>query len=174
MRSALIAAAFVLFSAASAFAQQTEMDAAESALRSEMAPAGVAVDRVSPNEIRVTMPSDITFDFNRADVRSEFAPRVAGLARTLNQHRGMRIEIIGHADAIGSDQYNQELSERRARAVGAHLLNYGVGFERILASGRGEWAPVAPNDSEYNRARNRRVEIRITNGNGKSDEPRQR
>ena len=70
MRSAFIAAALVLFAAAPAFAQ-TEMDAAERALRTEMAPAGVAVDRVSPNEIRVTMPSDITFDFNRADVRSD-------------------------------------------------------------------------------------------------------
>jgi outer membrane protein OmpA-like peptidoglycan-associated protein len=167
MRRALIAAAILLASAAPAFAQQTEMDAAESALRSEMAPAGVAVDRVSPNEIRVTMPSDITFDFNRADVRSEFAPRVASLARTLNQHRGMRIEIIGHADAIGSDQYNQELSERRARAVGASLLDYGVSFDRISASGRGEWSPVASNDNEWGRARNRRVEIRITNGAGK-------
>lgn len=166
MRSAFIAAALVLLAAAPAFAQ-TEMDAAERALRTEMAPAGVAVDRVSPNEIRVTMPSDITFDFNRADVRSEFAPRVASLARTLNQHRGMRIEIIGHADAIGSDQYNQALSERRARAVGASLLDYGVGFDRISASGRGEWSPVAPNDSEWGRSRNRRVEIRITNGAGK-------
>ncbi|MBY0569374.1 MAG: OmpA family protein [Hyphomonadaceae bacterium] len=166
MRLALIAAAILMFSAAPAFAQQSEMDAAERALRTEMAPAGVAVDRVSPNEIRVTMPSDITFDFNRADVRSEFAPRVAGLARTLNQHGGMRIEIIGHADAIGSDQYNQDLSERRARAVGSQLMDYGVGFSRINASGRGEWSPVAPNDTEYGRAQNRRVEIRITNGGG--------
>ena len=166
MRSALIAAAILMFSAAPAFAQ-TEMDAAERSLRTEMAPAGVAVDRVSPNEIRVTMPSDITFAFNRADVRSEFAPRVASLARTLNQHRGMRIEIIGHADAIGSDQYNQELSERRARAVGASLLDYGVGFDRISASGRGEWSPVASNDNDWGRSRNRRVEIRITNGNAK-------
>lgn len=166
MRLALIAAAIFMFSAAPALAQQSEMDAAERALRTEMAPAGVAVDRVSPNEIRVTMPSDITFDFNRADVRSEFAPRVASLARTLNQHRGMRIEIIGHADAIGSDQYNQDLSERRARAVGSQLMDYGVGFSRINASGRGEWSPVAPNDTEYGRAQNRRVEIRITNGGG--------
>ena len=79
----------------------------------------------------------------------------------------MRIEIIGHADAIGSDQYNQELSERRARAVGASLLDYGVGFDRISASGRGEWSPIASNDNEWGRARNRRVEIRITNGSAK-------
>jgi len=160
MRRAILAAAFFAF-AAPAFAQNTEMDAAESALRREMAPAGVSVDRVSPDEIRLVMPSDITFDFNRADVRREFMPRVADLARTLNAHRGMSIEIVGHADAIGSDDYNQALSERRARSVGVRLLDYGVAFERISASGRGEWAPIASNDSDWGRARNRRVDVHI-------------
>jgi len=160
MRRAFLAAALLLF-ATPAFAQQTEMDAAESALRRDMAPSGVSIDRVSPDEIRVSMPSDITFDFNRADVRREFMPRVADLARTLNAHRGMQIEIIGHADAIGSDNYNQLLSERRAQAVGARLIDLGVAFYRISASGRGEWSPVAGNDTEWGRARNRRVEVRI-------------
>jgi len=161
MRRAILAAAFLLF-AAPAFAQQTEMDAAESALRRDMAPSGVTVERVAPDEIRVSMPSDITFDFNRAELRREFMPRVADLARTLNAHRGMGIEIIGHADATGSDQYNQVLSERRAQAVGARLMDLGVAFNRIQASGRGEWVPVAGNDTEWGRARNRRVEVRIT------------
>jgi outer membrane protein OmpA-like peptidoglycan-associated protein len=144
-----------------AFAQNAQMDAAESALRRDMAPAGVAVERISPDEIRLVMPSDITFDFDRAEVRREFMPRVADLARTLNTYSGMSIEIVGHADAIGSGAYNQALSERRAQAVGARLLDYGVAFQRISASGRGEWAPIASNDSAWGLARNRRVEVRI-------------
>jgi outer membrane protein OmpA-like peptidoglycan-associated protein len=159
MRCAFIAAAFFMF-AAPAFAQ-SQMDRAETELRRDMAPAGVAVERVSPDEIRLVMPSDITFDFDRAEVRREFMPRVADLARTLNTYSGMSIEIVGHADAIGSGAYNQALSERRAQAVGARLLDYGVGFSRINASGRGEWAPIASNDSAWGRARNRRVEVRI-------------
>ena len=162
MRRALIAATLFLF-ASPAFAQNAEMDAAESELRRDMAPAGVTVERVAPDEVRLIMPSDITFDFDRADVRYEFMPRIADLARTLNAHPRMSIAIIGHADAIGSDGYNQALSERRARAVGARLMDYGVGYHRISASGRGEWAPVASNDTPWGRARNRRVEISIQN-----------
>lgn len=165
MRRALIAAV-VLAIAAPAFAQQSEMDAAESALRRDMAPAGVAVERVSPDEVRLSMPSDITFDFDRAELRREFAPRVAQLARTLNSYPRMSIEIVGHADALGPDQYNQDLSERRAQAVGARLMDYGVAFQRIAASGRGEWSPIAGNDTEWGRARNRRVEVRILSRGG--------
>jgi outer membrane protein OmpA-like peptidoglycan-associated protein len=164
MRMLIVFAAFA-FSAATVpvFAQPaTEMDRAESELRRDMAPAGVAIERVAPDEIRLSMPSDITFDFDRAQVRREFMPRINDLARTLVSYPGMSVQIIGHADARGSDSYNQELSERRARAVGARLLDYGVQYERIEASGRGEWEPIATNADEWGRARNRRVEIRIS------------
>ncbi len=160
MRFAVLALA-VLALAPSAFAQEDEMDRAESEMRSTMAPAGVSVDRVAPNEIRLRMPSDITFDFNRADVRYQFMPRLHDLARTLSGHPSMSVAIIGHADAIGSDAYNQELSERRARSVGAALIDNGVAWRRIDASGRGEWEPIASNGDERGRAQNRRVEIRI-------------
>jgi outer membrane protein OmpA-like peptidoglycan-associated protein len=163
MRHLFIAAA--LFAVATpAFAQdvQAEMSRAESELRRDMAPAGVTVERTAPDEIRLVMPNDITFDFDRAEVRREFMPRINDLARTLNSRSFISVQIIGHADALGSDGYNQELSERRARAVGARLLDYGVPYERIEASGRGEWEPIASNGSEYGRARNRRVEIRLS------------
>lgn len=155
--------ALVLFAFASpALAQQQhpDMDAAESELRSAM-PAGVAVDRVAPDEVRVRMPSDITFDFNSADVRGQFMPRIADLARTLTRHPGTVIHITGHADAIGSDQYNQRLSERRADSVGLALRDYGVSFARVETSGMGEFEPIASNSSEWGRAQNRRVEISI-------------
>lgn len=160
MRFAVLALA-VLTLAAPALAQESEMDRAETELRDSMAPAGVAVERAAPNELRLRMPSDITFDFNRAEVRYEFMPRVRDLARTLSRYPGMSIEIIGHADAIGSDRYNQMLSERRAQSVGSALMEHGVSYRRIGARGMGEWSPVASNDNEWGRAQNRRVEIRI-------------
>lgn len=163
MRHLILAAAF--FAVASpAFAQdvQAEMSRAEDELRRDMAPAGVNVERTAPDEIRLVMPNDITFDFDRADVRREFIPRISDLARTLTGRPFISVAIIGHADALGTDAYNQELSERRARAVGARLLDYGVPFERIEASGRGEWEPIASNATEWGRARNRRVEIRLS------------
>jgi len=166
MRRAILAAAFLAL-ASPAFAQQTEMDRAESELRTQMAPAGVAVERVSRDEVRLTMPNDITFDFDSSDVKREFMPRIRSLANTLNSYPSMSIEIIGHADARGSDAYNQALSERRASAVGMRLVNFGVEFDRITPTGRGEWSPVATNETDWGRAQNRRVEVRILQDNKK-------
>ncbi len=160
MRIAVLATAFFMLVAPAA--AQTEMDRAESELRDSMASApGVAVERVSPDEIRIRMPSDITFDFDRANVKREFMPRVHDLARTLNSYPSLSVAIIGHADALGSDNYNLELSERRARAVGSALMDNGVPYQRIAARGRGEWEPIASNANDWGRAQNRRVEIRL-------------
>lgn len=164
MRVALLAAAFLAASFAPAFAQDAEMDRAERELRDAMAPAasaGATVERVAPNEVRVRMPSDITFDFNRANVKYEFMPRIVDLARTLTHYPSMEVSVIGHADAIGSDEYNHRLSERRAWSVGEVLEQFGVEHGRIRTSGMGEWAPIATNANEWGRAQNRRVEISV-------------
>ena len=140
------------------------MDRAERELRDAMAPAasqGAVVERVSPDEVRVRMPSDITFDFNRADVKYEFMPRITDLARTLNRYPNMSVSVVGHADAIGSDAYNYRLSERRAYSVSEVLSQYGVDHYRIRTSGMGEMSPIATNATEWGRARNRRVEISV-------------
>jgi outer membrane protein OmpA-like peptidoglycan-associated protein len=163
MRSFILAAALFCASAAPVLAQaQTEMDRAESDLRATTPQAsGATIERRSPDEIVVSMPSDITFAFNSADVRYQFEPVIRNLARTLDRHPGLAIDIVGHADAIGSDDYNQRLSERRAHSVGASLMDFGVDYDRIETSGRGEWEPIASNDNEWGRARNRRVEIHL-------------
>ena len=160
MRLAVLAFALFVF-AAPAWAQQSEMDRAESEMRDALAPSGVVVERVAPDEVRLVMPSDITFDFDRADVRYEFVPRVRDLANTLMRYQGMSVQIVGHADATGSDRYNQQLSERRAYAVSTLLTRYGVDYGRIGAEGMGEWSPIASNATEWGRAQNRRVEIRV-------------
>ncbi len=163
MRVVFIAAAFFAVSFSSAFAQN-DMDRAERDLRDAMAPSasqGAVVERVSPNEVRVRMPSDITFDFNRADLKYEFMPRVSDLARTLSRYPGMLVSVVGHADAIGSDEYNRRLSERRAWSVGEALEQYGVPRGRISTSGMGELSPIATNATDWGRAQNRRVEISV-------------
>ena len=162
MRFLLAAAVLFAFVATQSRAQENELDRAQAELSTAPAMAGVAVERRSADELVVTMPSDITFEFNRADVRNQFMPTIRQLARTLESHPGLRIEIVGHADAVGSDDYNQALSERRADAVGARLMDYGVPYRRIAASGRGEWEPIATNATEWGRARNRRVEIHLS------------
>ncbi len=166
MRVALLAIAFLAASFAPAMAQDNDMDRAEREMRDAMAPAasqGAVVERVSPNEVRVRMPSDITFDFNRADVKYQFMPRIADLARTLSRYPRMQVSIIGHADAIGSDEYNHRLSERRAWSVSEVLSQYGVDHYRIRTSGMGEWEPIATNSTDWGRAQNRRVEISVRN-----------
>jgi outer membrane protein OmpA-like peptidoglycan-associated protein len=142
------------------------MDRAEQEMRDAMAPAasaGATVERVSPGEIRVRMPSDITFDFNRSDVRYEFMPRIVDLAHTLARYPRLQVSIVGHADAIGSDEYNRRLSERRAWSVSEVLSQYGVDHYRVRTSGMGEWAPIATNATDWGRAQNRRVEISVRN-----------
>ena len=163
MRVVLIAAAFLAASFSCAFAQD-DMDRAERELRDAMAPAasqGAVVERVSPDEVRVRMPSDITFDFNRADLKYEFMPRISELAHTLGRFPRMSVSIVGHADAIGSDEYNRRLSERRAWSVSEALSQYGVQRGRISTSGLGEMSPIATNATDWGRAQNRRVEISV-------------
>lgn len=166
MRIVLLAAAFCAALTSTAFAQD-EMDRAESELRDAMAPAasqGAVVERVAPDEVRVRMPADITFDFNRADLKVAFMPRISDLARTLVRYPGMQVRVVGHADAIGSDDYNHRLSERRAWSVSEALNQFGVERYRIATEGMGEWAPIASNANEWGRARNRRVEISVRSG----------
>ena len=164
MRFLIVAAALAALSAAPSLAQTAaqEMDRAESELRASPAPStGLSIERRAPDDLVVTMPSDITFAFNSADVRFQFEPVLRNVADVLKAHPSLLVEIVGHADAIGSDDYNQRLSERRAHSVGSALMDFGVANDHINASGRGEWEPVASNASEWGRARNRRVEIHL-------------
>jgi outer membrane protein OmpA-like peptidoglycan-associated protein len=71
------------------------------------------------------------------------------------------VEVAGHTDSSGSDQYNQQLSQRRASAVAGYLGSHGVNSQRLLTVGAGESYPIASNDTESGRAANRRVEMTI-------------
>ena len=110
----------------------------------------------------VPLPEQVLFDFNKADVRPDATPTLDKVAQVVGFYAGAQVEIQGHTDDVGTDQFNQGLSERRANAVRDHLVSVtGIAAETLVVKAFGESRPVAPNDSELNRQRNRRVEVVI-------------
>ena len=127
-------------------------------LRRDLANTGVTVTRQGDN-IVLNMPSDVTFAFDRSDVQPQFFPVLDEVAQTLNQYPQTLIDVVGHADSVGSDTYNQALSERRASSVASYMVSRNVLPARLFVAGQGERQPIASNDTEAGRAQNRRVEI---------------
>lgn len=120
---------------------------------------GVQVTQTADNQLKLEVPSDISFDVGRADIKSNFAPILDKFAQSLNQNTASTVRIIGHTDSTGSDAINNPLSVNRAASTRDYLTGRGVGSQRIAIDGRGSQQPVADNGSEAGRARNRRVEI---------------
>ena len=106
--------------------------------------------------------SDVLFDFNKATLRSGAREKLAKIAGIILAHPGLRMEAEGHADAVGTDDYNQRLSERRAQSVRAFLVEQGIRTESITAMGFGESRPVATNGTAEGRQQNRRVELVVS------------
>lgn len=113
----------------------------------------------------VSLPGDVTFDFNKATIRPDAEPTLGRLAELIAAGSAGDITIEGHTDAKGDDAYNKRLSEQRAEAVKTYLAGNGVSAARLKTIGLGELRPVAPNaktdgsDDEAGRQRNRRVEV---------------
>jgi len=136
------------------------MDRQERELRRRTAGTGVEVERQG-DELILTMPSGITFAYDRYDVQPQFRPTLDSVAEVLRENPQTLIDIYGHTDSTGSDAYNQTLSENRAMSVANYLDGQGVQRVRIATRGYGETQPTADNATESGRAANRRVEIRI-------------
>lgn len=117
------------------------------------------VERLREDLLRVSVSSEASFAFDRADIKPEFKPTLDKVAAVLRDDPNVRITIIGFTDSIGSEEYNQRLSERRAEATASYLISRGVGSSQILTRGLGESEPRASNATEEGRAQNRRVEI---------------
>lgn len=102
----------------------------------------------------------IYFDFDKADIKPESEPTLKEIAKFLNENPNINVYVVGHTDNIGKLEYNMELSKRRAEAVVKELTEkYGIARDRLKAFGVGPLAPVATNDTEEGRAKNRRVEL---------------
>jgi len=118
------------------------------------------VERVGEG-IKVTFDSGLLFDFDSAALRSNAEQNLSEFAESMKDVPNTNILIVGHTDAKGPEDYNQELSERRARSAGDFLMDRGVSDDRLLMAGKGETEPVASNETEEGRQQNRRVEIAI-------------
>lgn len=123
---------------------------------------GVEVSRPSEGEIEVRLTSDILFDFNSAALRSESRATLRELATTFGRYSDINyIEVDGHTDSVGSDDFNLDLSKRRANSVRDYLVDQGVASRYIVARGFGESQPKSTNETAEGRQLNRRVEISI-------------
>lgn len=135
-------------------------DRQEAELRRQMAGTGVDVVRNGDN-ITLNMPGAITFGFDKSDVQPQFYPVLDNVVSTLQQYNQTIIEVAGHTDSVGTDSYNQQLSQRRAEAVAGYMGSRGILRDRMITVGAGETRPISSNDTDAGRAQNRRVEITL-------------
>ena len=133
------------------------MEDTRKAMEAATAGTGIEVARTQDNQLQVNVPSDLSFDIGRADIKPALRPVLDQFAQGLDPK--MRVRIVGHTDSTGSDAINDPLSVQRATSVRNYLSNRGVDPARTEVQGRGSREPVADNTTEAGRAMNRRVEI---------------
>jgi outer membrane protein OmpA-like peptidoglycan-associated protein len=137
------------------------MDNQEQDMRGALATSDAAAVSRDGNLLAVTFKGDVTFDTNSAAVRPGLYSEIDRVAGVLTKYPDTLIRVEGHTDSVGSETYNMDLSKRRAGAVRDLLSSRGVAVTRIEVIGYGETMPVATNDTEAGRTKNRRVEIKI-------------
>lgn len=120
---------------------------------------GVAVTQTEDNRLKLEIPSDISFDTGKADIKPNFRPILDKFAQSLVANPATTVLIVGHTDSTGTDAINNPLSVNRAASTRDYISSRGVAASRISIDGRGSREPVASNDTAENRAKNRRVEI---------------
>ena len=112
-----------------------------------------------PVKKHIELSADTYFDFNKAKLKPAGEEKVEEVVQTMKQHPEVRATVEGHTDSVGSEAYNQRLSERRANAVRDYLVAHGIDASRITTRGYGKTKPIASNKTAEGRAKNRRVEI---------------
>lgn len=135
-----------------------EMDKRAAEMRADLE--GARIERIGEG-IKITFDSGLLFDINKSDLRSQAKINIEKLAITLNKYSDTNILVEGDTDNTGTEEYNQQLSERRAQAVSNYLMGLGIPSQRISMVGLGETNPISSNSSEYGRQLNRRVEIAV-------------
>ncbi len=135
------------------------MQEQKAAMEQATAGTGIGVTQTADNELKLDIPSDVSFDSGRYDVKPALHAVLDRFATTLNQNPVTQVRIVGHTDNVGSDAVNNPLSVNRAASTRDYLASRGVAASRIAIDGRGSHEPVADNGSAAGRAKNRRVEI---------------
>lgn len=120
---------------------------------------GVTVSQTADNRLKLDIPSDVSFDTNRYDIKPNLRPILDRFATTLNENPVTTVTIIGHTDSTGTDAINNPLSVNRAASTRDYLVARGVAANRIAIDGRGSREPIADNNTVEGRAKNRRVEV---------------
>lgn len=135
------------------------MEDKKKAMEQATAGTGTVVTQTADNQLKLSIPSDISFDSGRYDIKPNLRPILDQFAQGLAQQQSTEVRIIGHTDNVGSDALNNTLSVNRAQSARDYLVARGVSSSRISIDGRGEREPLADNATESGRARNRRIEI---------------
>lgn len=138
--------------------QQREFEAA---LAEEQRRNELEIQRLQDESLKIDVSNEVSFDFDSANLKPAFLPTLDKVAAVLQRYDRSIVHVIGHTDSTGSEAYNQQLSERRARSVADYLSAHGVSYQRLRTEGRGELEPRATNATEAGRQLNRRVEILI-------------
>ncbi len=120
---------------------------------------GIGVTQTADNQLKLDIPSDLSFDSGRYDIKPALHTVLDRFATTLNQNPVTTVRVVGHTDNVGSDAVNNPLSVNRAAATRDYLVSRGVAGNRIAIDGRGSREPIADNATAAGKARNRRVEI---------------
>jgi len=143
------------------YALDSQQKEFERELEDERAANEIEIERVRDDLLKLTLDSEVSFDYNSAAIKPAFQQSLTKLANVLNKYDRNNVTVVGHTDSTGSEAYNQDLSVRRADSVIGELRNRGVPGQILRADGRGELEPRADNSTEAGRQLNRRVEILI-------------
>ena len=137
----------------------TQMAQKKAAMEQATAGTGVDVTQTADNQLKLNIPSDISFDINSSVIKPNLRPILDQFAQGLSNQPNTEIRIVGHTDSTGSDAINNPLSVNRAASARNYLMSRGVSGQRIQIEGRGSREPIADNYTEAGRARNRRIEM---------------
>lgn len=157
--TAIGAAAGAAIGAGGGYMWSKHMQEQKAAMEQATQGTGVSVSQTADNRLKLDIPSDVSFDTGRYDIKPNMRPVLDRFATSLNQHAVTSVTIIGHTDSTGSDAVNNPLSVNRASATRDYLVARGVASSRISIDGRGAREPIADNSTVAGRAMNRRVEI---------------
>ena len=135
------------------------MEDKKRAMEQATAGTGTVVTQTADNQLKLSIPNDISFATGRHDIQPRLMPILDQFAQGLNQQPSMEVRIVGHTDNTGSDAINNPLSVNRAQSARDYLVGRGVNVNRIAIDGRGSREPIADNSTEAGRARNRRIDI---------------
>ena len=157
--AAIGAAAGAAVGASGGYLWSKRMQDQKQVMEQATAGTGVAVTQTADNQLKLEIPSDVSFDTGMSDIRTGMRPVLDRFSQTLAANPGTTIRIVGHTDSTGSDAVNDPLSVSRASSVRDYLTSRGVSMNRIAIDGRGTREPIADNGTVDGRSMNRRVEI---------------